>query len=65
MKFDYLNRYFAKGGESLGHSRSYGAHADSPEEALAIAFEAARNARKIMGFPIEIETQIFIRREYK
>lgn len=62
--FDYLNRYYSRiSGVSLGHSGCYGCtDANSPEEALAFALKRADESRKIMGFPMEVETTVTFRR---
>lgn len=65
MKFDYVNTYYSKYGSRLGACGSFGGNCDSPEEALAIAFEDARETRKLMGFPIEVKTEITFRRSYE
>ena len=64
FKFDFLNKFYSKSGEYLGHSGSYGCtDATNPEEALDHALKMAESSRKIMGFPMEIETTLTFRRK--
>lgn len=63
MKFDYLNTFISKHGIKLGHTGCYGGEADSPQHAVEIATQAAKDSRKIMGFPFTVKTEITFSQE--
>lgn len=59
VKYNYMNYIKAKNtGDKLGHSGCYGGQAETPEEALQYAMKRAKETRKIMGFPIDIEIKL-------